>query len=81
ARIGKTISPISGKQVKKDDVTDVVAAVQQLAIGTKVLIIVPFKQHAKRDTRDELNILMQKGFVRIYVRPETGDRRPGLGIG
>uniref|UniRef100_UPI0034D701AE hypothetical protein n=1 Tax=Klebsiella pneumoniae TaxID=573 RepID=UPI0034D701AE len=29
ARIGKTISPISGKQVKKDDVTDVVAAVQQ----------------------------------------------------
>lgn len=81
ARIGKTISPISGKQVKKDDVTDVVAAVQQLAIGTKVLIIVPFKQHAKRDTREELNILMQKGFVRIYVRPETGDRRPGLGIG
>ena len=81
ARIGKTISPISGKQVKKDDVTDVVAAVQQLAIGTKVLIIVPFKQHAKRDAREELNILMQKGFVRIYVRPETGDRRPGLGIG
>ncbi|MBX9779307.1 MAG: excinuclease ABC subunit UvrA [Chitinophagaceae bacterium] len=81
ARIGKTISPISGKQVKKDDVTDVVAAVQQLAIGTKVLIIVPFKQHAKRDAREELNILIQKGFVRIYVRPETGDRRPGLGIG
>ncbi|MFX5634145.1 hypothetical protein ABTE18_19905, partial [Acinetobacter baumannii] len=28
ARIGKTISPISGKQVKKDDVADVVTAVQ-----------------------------------------------------
>jgi excinuclease ABC subunit A len=74
ARIGKTISPISGKQVKKDDVADVVTAVQQLTLGTKVLIIVPFKQHAKRDAREELNILMQKGFVRMYIREVRGER-------
>ncbi|MFW1406306.1 hypothetical protein ACEV85_23950, partial [Vibrio parahaemolyticus] len=73
-RIGKTISPISGKQVKKDDVADVVTAVQQLTLGTKVLIIVPFKQHAKRDAREELNILMQKGFVRMYIREVRGER-------
>ena len=68
ARTGKTISPISGKEVKKDDVTDVLAALQILPKGTKVVIIVPFKQHAKREVREELNILMQKGFSRMYLR-------------
>jgi len=68
ARAGKTISPISGKEVKKDDVTDVVADVKKMAAGSKVLILVPFKQHANRDTREELNILMQKGFSRIWSK-------------
>ncbi|MES2329418.1 MAG: excinuclease ABC subunit UvrA [Bacteroidota bacterium] len=73
ARAGKTISPVSGKEVKKDDVADVMNAVQQMPHGTKVVIIVPFKQHANRETREELNILMQKGFSRMYVR-ESGVR-------
>ena len=67
ARIGKTISPVSGQEVKKDDVADVVKAIQELKEGAKVMIIVPFKQHANRDVREELNILMQKGFSRMYV--------------
>src|SRR6185436_15064497 len=62
ARIGKTISPVSGKEVKKDDVTDVVSAIVGLKEGDKVYIIVPFKQHANRQAREELNILLQKGF-------------------
>ena len=65
ARAGKTISPISGREVKKDDVHDVVMAVQKMPKGTKIVILVPFKQHAKRDIKEELNILMQKGFSRI----------------
>lgn len=65
ARVGKTISPVSGKEVKKDDVADVIKAIQQLKEGDKVLILVPFKQHAKRDLKEELNILLQKGFTRI----------------
>lgn len=68
ARAGKTISPISGKEVKKDDVTDVVATVKKMPAGAKVLVLVPFKQHANRDTREELNILMQKGFSRIWSK-------------
>jgi len=65
ARAGKTISPVSGREVKKDDVNDVVMTVQKMPKGTKVVILVPFKQHAKRDIKEELNILMQKGFSRI----------------
>ncbi len=67
ARIGKTISPVSGQQVKKDDVTDVVKAIQQLKEGDKVVMLAAFKQHANREAMEELNILMQKGFGRMYL--------------
>lgn len=66
ARAGKTISPISGREVKKDDVTDVVQAISSLKENDKVLVLVPFKQHAKREVGEELNILLQKGFSRLY---------------
>ena len=65
ARIGKTISPVSGKQVKKDDVDDVLQAITQLSEGDKVFILATFKQHKNRNLREELNILTQKGFVRV----------------
>ncbi len=67
ARIGKTISPVSGREVKKDDVADVVKAINNLNTGDKVLLLVPFKQMHHRDVKEELHILMQKGFSRIYL--------------
>ena len=65
ARTGKTISPISEREVKKDDVADVLKAIRNLKDGDKVLLLVPFKLHANRDVKEELNILMQKGFSRV----------------
>ncbi|MBD0332900.1 MAG: excinuclease ABC subunit A, partial [Chitinophagaceae bacterium] len=67
ARVGKTISPISGRVVKKDDVNDVVESIKNLPHGSKVYLLTAFKQHQNRDVREELNILMQKGFSRIYI--------------
>jgi len=72
-RTGKTISPVSGREVKKDDVADVLKAIQQLPVNSKVYILVPFRQHAKRDFREELNILLQKGFSRMYLKAETNE--------
>src|SRR5215203_2923427 len=69
ARIGKTISPVSGREVKKDDVKDVLDAIRVLKEGSKVYILTSFKQHRNRDEREELNILIQKGFSRMYVSP------------
>ncbi|WEK37755.1 MAG: excinuclease ABC subunit UvrA [Candidatus Pseudobacter hemicellulosilyticus] len=66
ARTGKTISPVSGREVKKDDVTDVVSAIRQQSEGDKVLILIPFKQHKNRKPKEELGILLQKGFTRLY---------------
>ncbi len=70
ARAGKTISPISNKEVKKDDVNDVVEYIANLKTGDKVLVLVPFKQQKNRDAKEELNILLQKGFSRLYVNKE-----------
>jgi len=78
ARIGKTISPVSGREVKKDDVTDVVKAITELKNGDKVFILTPFKQHKNRDAKEELNILVQKGFSRLYIRQlAVGNQQPG----
>jgi excinuclease ABC subunit A len=77
ARAGKTISPVSGKEVKKDDVADVLKQITSLPDNSKVLIIVPFKQHAKREVREELSILMQKGFSRMHYK-EAGGAAEGV---
>jgi excinuclease ABC subunit A len=66
ARAGKTISPVSGNEVKKDDVADVVNAINKLIDGDKVLMLVDFKMSPNREVNEELNILLQKGFSRIY---------------
>src|SRR4029077_13944311 len=68
ARIGKTISPVSGLEVKKDDVADVVQYLKTLSKGSKAIILVSLKQHANRDLKEELNILTQKGFSRIFIQ-------------
>jgi excinuclease ABC subunit A len=71
ARVGITYSPVSGREVKKHDVQDVIKAMQERPAGDKVLILVPFKQHPNRNTTEELNILLQKGFSRLYINQET----------
>ena len=76
ARAGKTISPVSGREVKKDDVADVVKAIKNLKEGDRVLVLVPFKTHANRETKEELNILLQKGFSRIAVPSGKAELEP-----
>ena len=75
ARVGKTFSPISGLEVKKQDIQDVLAFIQKGKLGDKMVIIVPFKQQAKRDIQEELQILIQKGFARVYVRSHMGSSK------
>ena len=73
ARAGKTISPVSGKEVKKDDVKDVVNAITRLLKGDKVLMLAPFKKQHNRAIKEELNILLQKGFTRVaFPNPSKG---------
>ncbi|RFZ83548.1 excinuclease ABC subunit UvrA [Mucilaginibacter terrenus] len=70
SRIGKTISPVSGGVVKKDTVTDVVNFVTSLADETQVTIICPLHPHNNRSLKEELAVLMQKGFIRVEYNGE-----------
>jgi excinuclease ABC subunit A len=65
SRIGKTISPVSGQPVKKDSVTDVINFIMSLPAETQVTVLCPLYPHNNRSLKEELAVLMQKGFVRV----------------
>lgn len=73
ARIGRTYSPVSGQQVRKDTVSDVVDAVLSLPEGTRVLLTAPLLRRTKRPLSDDLNVLVQKGFTRIVWQGSLQD--------
>ena len=70
SRIGKTISPVSGTQVRKDTVTDVVNAVNILKEGSTVTILCPLFPHNNRSLKEELAVLLQKGFLRVVYQSQ-----------
>jgi excinuclease ABC subunit A len=67
ARIGKTISPVSGKQVQRHSVTDVVDTVLALAPETMVMVLAPITLKSGRTLEQQLLVLMQQGFSRIML--------------
>ena len=67
ARVGRTFSPISGKEVKKNTVTDVIADVQKLPLESKWLLLTPIHLEKGRKLEDKLKVLLQQGFSRILV--------------
>ncbi|MDY0906909.1 excinuclease ABC subunit UvrA [Pedobacter sp. CFBP9032] len=67
SRIGKTISPVSGKEVKKDSVSSVVDYVGAMPEDTTVTIFCPLYPHNNRTIKEELAILLQKGFLRVLI--------------
>ncbi|WP_233559656.1 excinuclease ABC subunit UvrA [Taibaiella sp. KBW10] len=73
ARIGHTYSPISGAEVKKDEVSDIIDFIKTLPVKTKVQMIVPFSIAQDRTLEAELNVLMQKGFSRLLQKSKKGD--------
>ncbi|MGX5687355.1 excinuclease ABC subunit UvrA [Arcticibacter tournemirensis] len=67
SRIGRTYSPVSGGEVKRDTVSSVVNFVSSLPEGTSVTIICPLHPHNNRTLKEELAVLLQKGFLRVYL--------------
>ncbi|HRB73054.1 excinuclease ABC subunit UvrA [Flavobacterium sp. WV_118_3] len=70
ARVGKTISPVSGREVKKDTVTDVVNEVKKLPLDSKWMLLAPIHLEEGRKLEDKLKVLLQQGFARILVDTE-----------
>ena len=69
ARAGKTISPVSGIEVKRHSVHDVVEYLRRQAIGTKVFLLSPI---VTDNIEEQLTIWQQQGFSRLYHLKEDG---------
>ena len=69
ARAGKTISPVSGQEVKRHSIHDVVEYLRQLPIGTKVMLLSPI---VAENIQEQLKIWQQQGFSRLYRIKEDG---------
>lgn len=70
ARIGKTYSPVSGKEVKKNTVSDVIKEVKSFDTDSKWLLLSPIHLEEGRALEDKLKALLQQGFSRILVHDE-----------
>jgi len=70
ARIGRTYSPISDREVKKNTVTDVVNNVKTFELDSKWLLLAPIHLEEGRKLGDKLKVLLQQGFARILVNNE-----------
>ncbi len=71
ARIGRTFSPVSGQEVKKNTVSDVIADVKKIGIDSKWLLLAPIHLENGRALEDKLKALLNQGFSRILVNNET----------
>ena len=66
-RIGKTISPISGREVKKHTPEDVLTCVQQYSEGTKFMILAPLIVAEGRTLARQLEMALQGGYLRVMI--------------
>ena len=70
ARIGKTISPISGQEVKRHTTEDILACTHQYSKGTKFVILSPLHIVEGRSLSKQLEMYIQEGYARILVKNE-----------
>lgn len=71
ARIGKTYSPISGEEVKKHSVTDVVNHIKTYEERTKLLLLAPVTIKPERDPLKSLQLFAKQGYARIKYKGEV----------
>ena len=67
ARIGKTYSPISGKEVKKDNTKDVLTYIKTFKENTKILVLAPINVPKNRTLNGTLDVYKQQGYARIWM--------------
>lgn len=70
SRVGRTISPVSGREVTRNSVSDVVDFITAQEAGTRILIAAPLRQKNGRTLLQEAELLLQQGFTRLEVNNE-----------
>ncbi len=67
ARVGKTYSPKSGNEVKKDSVSDVINFLKTFEEGERLLLLAPICLEKNRTLQNKLNTLQQQGYSRVKI--------------
>ena len=70
SRIGKTISPVSGEEVKKHQVSDIVEKMLSYPAGTRLVILTKIILRDNRNLKEQLEILLKEGFSRVLLNGE-----------
>ena len=70
ARIGKTISPATGEEIKKHSVNDVVARMKSYPEGTRMAVLTNIELRSDRTLREQLEVLQKEGYTRIEFNDE-----------
>ncbi|HBX52346.1 MAG: excinuclease ABC subunit A [Bacteroidetes bacterium RIFOXYA12_FULL_35_11] len=73
ARIGRTISPVSGKEVKKHTVKDVINYILSFPQDTKILVLAAVQTDDGKPLKDKLHLLHQQGFSRVEINGEINE--------
>ncbi|MBO4282482.1 MAG: excinuclease ABC subunit UvrA [Bacteroidales bacterium] len=71
ARLGRTYSPVSGEEVKRDSVKDVCDSIFALPESDRLVLYAPFSVSNGRTQQEQLKLLMQQGYTRVHVQGET----------
>ncbi len=70
ARIGRTYSPVSGAEVRRHSVDDVVETALRYGVGTRFTVLAPFRQRNDRTVDEALDIYVQQGITRVDIDGE-----------
>ena len=73
ARIGRTYSPISNKEVKRESIADVIEYLKDISEGTKIYILAPVLIVSGRSLQEQLNILQKQGFLKLVYNKKVID--------
>ena len=68
ARIGHTFSPISGEEVKRHTVEDVIDKVRTFSVGTRFVVLSPIIEMEGRTLLQQLKMLLQEGYTRVFCK-------------
>ena len=71
ARIGRTYSPISGQEVKKHSVDDIVKCTHLHSKGTRFYVLAPFHFQEGRTLKKQVEMYIQQGYARLWRNGEV----------
>ena len=71
ARVGHTFSPVSGQEVKKNTIRDVVSYMESQAEGTRLYLLSPIVLPEGRTLKEQLSLWLSQGFSRLLIDGDT----------